>query len=223
MKHKKMSCKLFVPLAYFSIMELFQASQYMAIYSELFTLNHVTTMLSYIHICFQPLFLNIFQTAYSNTNAHYYHRIVYPLCIIAGFGMLLRLKGYNYYYDELYKKSLQIYTNETCLCTNYFDHFESNYTLAFIDNISHHVGWNISLYKPTYFTYSLNMHGFLTFVLPFVIERSITVPTAIYIIGIIIGTYSSSNINVQPAMWCYVHVPLMIASLCYYWYNKTKK
>jgi hypothetical protein len=197
-------------------MELLQAVQYISIDNNMETLNYLTTIVSYIHICFQPVFLNLFQEAFSKNKTQIYKQVVYPLCLIGGIGMLLRLKSVNNVYDNLYNKILINYQNSTCLCSNHFDHFESDYTLAFLDDISKHIGWNISLHKITYLSYGLNIHGFLTFVLPFVIERTITIPTSVYIFGISAGIYYSNNIHVQPAIWCFVHIPLMIVSLLFY-------
>ena len=125
LKTRGMKFSFYFPIAYFSIMEIFQSIQYFSIRHNLYDLNVLTTMLSYIHICFQPLFFNMFQCGYKNDNERTYTNIVYPLCILGGLGMLLRLKHFSSLYDHLYEYFLNMHTIDTCSCNNYGDYFES--------------------------------------------------------------------------------------------------
>ena len=170
------------------------------------------TMLSYIHICFQPLFFNMFQAGYKNENDKTYIQIVYPLCLLGGIGMLMRLKEISSLYDYLYKYFLNMHTIDTCSCNNYVDYFESNRTLAFI-GAENHVGWEICLFKPIYLSYGLNLHGFLTFYLPIAVEKRITLPTLIYFGGLVRSFLLSNNLHVQPAIWSLIHIPISILGI----------
>ncbi|PSN19490.1 hypothetical protein C7271_07095, partial [filamentous cyanobacterium CCP5] len=50
--------KLWVPLVYFSLMEALQAATYTVIDRCGLPLNQVLTLLGYVHIAFQPFFIN---------------------------------------------------------------------------------------------------------------------------------------------------------------------
>ena len=165
LKTSGMRFALYFPIAYFLIMEIFQSIQYYSISHNLHNLNVFITLLSYIHICFQPLFLNMFQYGYKNHDDKTYVKVVYPLCILGSLSMLTRLKNISSTHGHLYTFFLNKHTIPTCSCNNYVDYFESNQTLAFIGD-DHDVGWEINLFKPTYLSYVLNLHGFLTFYLP---------------------------------------------------------
>ena len=222
LKRRGLAFSFYFPIAYFSIMEIFQSIQYYSISHNLHKLNVFVTMLSYIHICFQPLFFNMFQAGYKNDSDKTYIQIVYPLCILGGLGMLLRLKHFSSLYDHLYEYFLNMHTIDTCSCTNYVDYFESNRTLAFI-GAENHVGWEINLFKPIYLTYGLNLHGFLTFYLPIAVEKRITLPTLIYFVGMIFSSFLSNNLHVQPAIWCLIHIPISILGIRFYLWQKHKQ
>lgn len=210
LKLNNASFHFYFPIAYFSLMELFQAIQYLSVANSLHSLNTVFTIASYIHICFQPIFFNMFQYGYSNNNANIYYRIVYPLCFLGGLGMLMKMRDISTVYDNLYEYFLDYHSITGCNCNNYVDFFESNKTLAFIDSADNHIGWEVNLHKPTYCTYGMNLHFFLTFILPTVVERTVTMPTVLYFIGATGSFFLSKNLHVVPAIWCLIHIPIMI-------------
>jgi hypothetical protein len=123
LKRRGLAFSFYFPIAYFSIMEIFQSIQYYSISHNLHKLNVFITMLSYIHICFQPLFFNMFQAGYKNDSEKTYIQIVYPLCLLGGIGMLMRPKEISSLYDYLYKYFLNMHTIDTCSCNNYVDYF----------------------------------------------------------------------------------------------------
>ena len=221
LKLKRATPYLYMPVVYFSIMEIFQTIQYFSITYELYTLNKHVTTLSYIHICFQPIFFNMFQYGYSNKYTNTYHFVVYPLCFIGGLGMIMRLRNINIFYDNFYEYWLNKHIINGCYCDNYVDYFESTRTIAFIGK-EDHVGWEVNLHKPLYVSYGMNIHWFLTFMLPTVVERTITIPTILYLVGLFTSHVLSDNLHVQPALWCLIHIPLMILAI-YNNYNKKIK
>src|SRR5947207_2283933 len=56
--HKKESRRLWLALAYFTLMEALQAYTYSVIDNCSLPANQVATLLGYLHICFQPFFAN---------------------------------------------------------------------------------------------------------------------------------------------------------------------
>jgi hypothetical protein len=101
LKRNKSKFSFYFPIMYFSLMEIFQAIQYISLIFNFYTLNVFTTIISYIHICFQPIFFNMFQYGYINKNRKIYYNVVYPLCLVGGLGMLLRLRNINTFYDKI--------------------------------------------------------------------------------------------------------------------------
>lgn len=57
--YKKVPAPLWITLAYFSLMELLQAFTYAVINECSLQSNQILTLLGYIHICFQPFFVNL--------------------------------------------------------------------------------------------------------------------------------------------------------------------
>lgn len=212
---------LYLPIGYLAIMETFQSIQYFSVTYDLYTLNTYITTISYIHICFQPLFMNMFQFGYNNKHVHIYQLVVYPLCFMGGLGMLMRLRNINVLYDKIFDYwSNKHIADSNCHCNRYVDYFESDRTIAFIGS-ENHIGWNINLHKPTYTTYGMNIHCFLMFILPTVVEKMITIPTIVCFLGALASQYLSDTLNVQPALWCLIHTPLMMLAI-YINYRKNK-
>ena len=56
---KKEDKQLWIPLGFFSLMELLQAGTYTVIDSCQLPVNQILTLLGYLHIAFQPFFINM--------------------------------------------------------------------------------------------------------------------------------------------------------------------
>jgi hypothetical protein len=197
-------------LAYFSVMELFQSGQYLSIEMNWYDANTFLTVLSYIHICFQPIafwMLNIGYTHKEETHRTFV-KYIRPLQIAAGIGMLMRLNFLPFYeigYEE----------NRNCLA--YPTLFEWSETEAFLAP-SGHVAWNISLRSLTgsYILSGMHSHFFWSLVAPIVVERTVTVPVAVYWFGAITARLLSTHMNEAAPLWCLSnpHSVMLLVPIC---------
>ncbi len=89
---KKLPKSLWIPLAYFTAMEALQAVQYIVVDLCGLPANQVLTILGYIHIAFQPFFINM--VAMYFIPEHIKNKIskyVYAVCGLAAVSMLAQL------------------------------------------------------------------------------------------------------------------------------------
>ena len=84
-----------MPLAYFSVMETLQGITYSYIDQCGQTANATLTYLSYIHICFQPFFVNMFAMSWLKKEARKCLWWVWPICAFTTIVMLLMLTSFS--------------------------------------------------------------------------------------------------------------------------------
>jgi hypothetical protein len=90
--YRKDPAAIWTPLAYFSLMELLQAFTYSVIDQCALPSNQIATMLGYLHITFQPFFINMVSMHFIPDQVRI--RItpaVYTVCFISALVMLLQL------------------------------------------------------------------------------------------------------------------------------------
>jgi len=95
--YKKESPLLWVPLLYFSLMELLQAFTYAVINECSNPSNQVATLLGYLHISFQPFFANAVCLYFIDSNIR--RKIqgwVYALCFVATIVTLVQLYPFDW-------------------------------------------------------------------------------------------------------------------------------
>ena len=86
------SKELWLPLGYFSLMELLQAATYVFIDDCRSPWNQVLTHLGYIHIAFQPFFANMVAMYFVPERVkHKIKRPVYIVCAVAAAAILIKL------------------------------------------------------------------------------------------------------------------------------------
>lgn len=90
--YKKEDRSLYIPLIYFSLMEALQAYTYMYIDQCNAPENQIATLLGYLHIAFQPFFINM--TSMYFIPAHVRKKVeipVYTLCFASTIFMIIQL------------------------------------------------------------------------------------------------------------------------------------
>lgn len=90
------------------------------------------TSLSWIHICFQPLFVNIFMSHFSQNKNNYWY-IVYLISFLYGLYAVTTLTEFD------------IQNDPDCITTNTRDDFCSKYTTSYIGK--YHLGYKFSTDK----------------------------------------------------------------------------
>ena len=81
---KKRSKLLWIPLIYFSLMELLQSITYLSLNECALPINQMLTLLGYMHISFQPFFFNMIGLYFIPEKArNKIQGFVYALCFVA--------------------------------------------------------------------------------------------------------------------------------------------
>lgn len=95
--HKKSDKLLWIPTLYFSLMELLQAITYLYINNCSLPSNQLLTFLSYLHICFQPIAINMlaiyFIPKYVRKKISFF---VYTICFIGTILLLIKLYPFDW-------------------------------------------------------------------------------------------------------------------------------
>ncbi len=180
-----------IGIAYFSLMEIIQYFQYKVIDQCNNKWNKFLTQLGYLHICFQPLFFNIWLSAFTKKPNFF----ILKLCFYAG--LLLASRLFFVKEDELCD------TNNEPLC--------GPLTCAFSGE--KHVAWNVRLRAPgkNWFTPSIGLHYFM-WAAPAIVLLEAKPLLAMLLTGPYLGYLLTNNIHEQPAIWCYTEIAQMFVT-----------
>ncbi len=95
--YKKEPAALWLALGYFSLMELLQAFAYSVIDQCSLPSNQIITLLGYLHIAFQPLFINLISMQFIPSDVrNKIQRPVYIVCFFSAIIMLLQLYPFEW-------------------------------------------------------------------------------------------------------------------------------
>jgi hypothetical protein len=182
-----------IGIGYFALMEILQFFQYKVINECNNEYNRLLTNIGYIHICFQPLFFNLWLFAFTNKPNFTF---VY-MSLFAGILLASRL----------------FYVKDSELCDDKNEPLCGKKTCAVSGN--RHIAWNIRLRAPGayWFTPSIGLHFFM-WVIPVLTIMQLKPILAMLLTGPYLGFILTNNINEQPAIWCYTAISQMI--LTYY-------
>ena len=178
-----------IGIMYLAIMEIIQYFQYKVIDQCNNKWNKLLTQIGYLHICFQPLFFNIWLFAFTKKPNFYILKISFYA------GLLLASRLFFVSEDELCD------TNNEPLC--------GPVTCAYSGE--RHVAWNIRLRAPgkQWFTPSIGLHYFM-WAAPTITLLEIKPIMALLLTGPYLGYFLTNNIHEQPAIWCYTAISQMI-------------
>jgi len=180
-----------IGIGYFALMEIIQFFQYKVI-NQCNNINNILlTKLGYAHICFQPLFVNLWLFAFTKNHNFTY---IY-MSFIAGLLLLSRLFFVSD--DELCDfKNEPLCGKRTCAVSG-----------------EKHIAWNIRLRAAgkSWFTPSIGLHFFM-WVAPALALFKMKPITALLLTGPYLGYFYTNNINEQPAIWCYTAIGQMLVT-----------
>ena len=95
--YKKESYMLWLPLVYFSLMELLQGLTYSVIDQCALPSNQIATLLGYLHISFQPFFINMLAMYFIPATVRQKIQVwVYGVCFVSAIFMLLQLYPFEW-------------------------------------------------------------------------------------------------------------------------------
>ena len=180
-----------IGIFYFSLMELIQFFQYKVIDECDNNYNKLLTRIGYLHICFQPLFFNVWLFAFVKKPNFVF--------LYMGFiaGLLLASRLFFVKNEELCD------TNNEPLC--------GPKTCAFSGE--RHIAWNLRLRAPgkNWFTPSIGLHFFM-WAIPAIVIFQLKPILALILTGPYLGIILTNNIHEQPAIWCYTGIAQLLIS-----------
>jgi len=174
-----------IGIGYFALMEILQYFQYKVIDQCDNDYNKFLTDLGYVHICFQPLFFNIWLFAFTN----HPNFIFLYMSFFAGLLLLSRL----------------FFVKENELCDHKNEPMCGKITCSFSGN--RHIAWNVRLRAAGqyWFTPSIGLHFFM-WVIPALIIFQMKPLLAVLLTGPYLGILLTNNIHEIPTIWCYTSV-----------------
>jgi len=189
---KKRSASLWVPIVYFALMEVIQAATYLVLNDCSSPANQLLTFLGYIHIVFQPFFINMFTMFFipKKTRDKIYG-YVYAVCFICTVLMLIKLYPFDW--------------AGTCIpgvdgmCGTTICSVSGNW----------HLAWNIP-FNGISMRFLLSPYMFAMFILPLIYGAWRVVLYGVAF-GLIPTYFLTSNINERPTVWCLLSIVLMLA------------
>ena len=171
-----------VGIGYFALMEILQFFQYKVINECDNYYNKLLTNIGYIHICFQPLFFNIWLFAFvKNPNFVFLY-----LSFFAGLLLASRL----------------FFVKDNELCDDKNEPLCGKTTCSFSGE--RHIAWNIRLRAAGkyWFTPSIGLHFFM-WVIPVLTILQLKPILAMLLTLPYLAVLLTSNIHEQPAIWCF--------------------
>lgn len=180
-----------IGIGYFSIMELIQYFQYKVINQCDNKYNVFLTILGYVHICFQPLFINLWLFAFTKKPNFTF---IY-MSFFAGLLLLSRI----------------FFVDNDELCDNDLEPLCGKKTCSFSGK--RHIAWNIRLRAPGkgWFTPSLGLHFFM-WVIPVLTIIQLKPLLAMILTGPYFVSLLTDNIHEKPAIWCYTGVVQLLVT-----------
>ena len=198
--YKKEPAALWLALGYFSLMELLQALAYSVIDQCSLPSNQIITLLGYLHIAFQPLFINLISMQFIPSDVR--NKIqtpVYIVCFFSAIIMLLQL----YPFEWAGQCKL-----EDILCAKQLCSVSGDW----------HIAWDIPLngilnfiVVDTWFSFLgvLPSYHFAAFFLP-LIYGSYKFTAFHLIAGPMIARLLTSNPNEVAAIWCLFSIAILL-------------
>jgi hypothetical protein len=190
---------VWIPLGYFALMELLQAFTYSVIDQCDLPSNQIATLMGYLHITFQPFFINMVSMYFIPQEVR--SRIgptVYILCFVAAIFMLLQLYPFAW-----------------------AGHCDPSTPLCGTRLCSVHGNWHIAWEVPTNgmcngFAAS-PMHGFPSYViagifLP-ILYGSWRMTLFHLVLGPCLASLTTNDVREWPAIWCLFSIGLLATAL----------
>ncbi len=187
---KKDSILLWMPLGYFTLMEALQAYTYTVIDKCGLPQNEVATVLGYMHIAFQPFFINMFSLYFIDKRvAKKIAPFVYTACFVAAIIMLLKLYPFSW--------AVQCDPETRPMCGRMLCSFHGNW----------HIAWSLPINEMMNRIPSYLIAGFI---IP-ALYGSWRFTLWHLISGPVFARLTTDNLNEWPAVWCLLSIDLLLA------------
>ncbi len=197
------SQELWIPLVYFALMELLQAATYAYIDQCSSAMNQVLTLFGYLHIAFQPFFVNMVAMYFIPESVKYKIRTpVYGLCAVAAVAMMVKMFPFPW----------------AGLCQIGQEGFCGPTTCSISGDW--HIAWQMPLNglmsgtQQWLFDFNWGLHAFVyilaAFCLP-VLYGSWRFVGFHYLVGPLIADITTNDPNEYAAVWCLFSIALCVS------------
>jgi hypothetical protein len=194
--YKKTAAPLWLALGYFSLMEMLQAFTYTVIDQCSLPSNQIATLLGYLHIAFQPFFINALSLYFiPRALAVKFTPWVYTFCFFSAIFMIIQVYPFDW---------AGACNAERALCGAKLCSVSGNW----------HIAWEL----PTNsigdsFTHT-PAYGFPTyliaaFIIP-LLYGSWRITLYHYLVGPLVASLLTNNLNEWPAIWCLLSIGILL-------------
>ena len=181
--------KLWIPLVYFSCMEMLQAVTYVVIDQCGLPLNQILTLLGALHIAFQPFFINTFamhfvpEAVYKRINL-----FAYGSCFVGSVMIIMLIYPFEW--------TSMCHVGQVPFCSEHLCSVSGNW----------HIAWGAPLndMKWLYLGYFIP-----AFLIP-VLYGSWKFTLYQFVVGPLLAATLTDNINEWPAVWCLMSIGLLL-------------
>jgi len=198
--YKKEPPVLWMSLGYFSLMELLQAFTYSVINQCDAPSNQMATLLGYLHITFQPFFINAVSLYFINQAvAKKIAPAVYTFCFFASILMLIQL------YPFAWAGKCEI---GRPLCGEMLCSIRGNWHIAWMVPVN---GIGNYFYRANWLFFNSGFVGYtlVGFMLPLLYGSwRCTLYHATF--GVFLASATTNNVNEWPAVWCLFSIALLL-------------
>ena len=199
--YKKEDKALYLPLMYFSLMEVLQAYTYQYIDQCGAPENQIATLLGYLHIAFQPFFINMMAIYFLPKEVQHKVEIpVYTLCFASTIFMLVQLYPFDWAGGCM--------EGVRSLCGPQLCSVSGNW----------HIAWEVPTndignffarqdfrpFKSGFVSYVL-----VAFLLP-LLYGSWRLTVYHYFMGPMLANLLTDNVNERPAVWCLLSIGFLL-------------
>ena len=192
--------QLWMPLAYFSSMELLQAITYIYINICTSPANKILTLLGYVHVMFQPFFVNMIGMYFIPTDVGgRISKYVYGICSVAV--ILFSIKLYPFPWTNLCAVGNEPFCGPFACSMKGEWHIAWQLPLNNIFSTPLIAHWIRGLHSYTYML--------VAFMLP-ILYGSWRFILLTFLLGPFISAQTTHNVNEFPAIWCLFSIALCI-------------
>ena len=204
--HKKGETSNFtIPLVYFSLMELLQFMSYSSINECALTVNTTLTLLSYIHIAFQPIFVNMFfMGRMAKPPSKRVKWWAYGAAALTTLILLVKLIPFD-------PSSICTIGQTVCgpqMCTV---------------SGSWHLAWHVPYYNWPIPGDGIIYYFFGAFLVPLIYGAGFNVLLAVLLGPVLAIVLTGGSPTEYPAVWCLISVGILLSLVAYKFWPKTKK
>jgi len=200
--------RLAVGVFWFFLMEFLQGFQYFVIDDCDNSWNQFLTILGYLHICFQPFFTHLINSAFTkNTTTLAQFDIILRLCLLSGSLMTAR-----WLYAELTGSGVNILSdlsdwsgNNTHAVCRTQEWLRGEKLCTFTGK--YHLAWSVPMAETTYFVPSASLHSFMMFGPFFIGLKKMEIQGIfLFLTGPLLSAWITPNLMEQASIWCFFSI-----------------